>query len=98
MKVVIDIPRKTYEHIRSSGGHGIFNIQDDDNLIVTKAIFNGIPLSKGHGRLIILDEAKVMEHFTSFSFSFQSWISEVGISMSTLKIIEADKEAENDRC
>lgn len=46
MKIVIDIPRKTYEHIRSRGGHGIFNIQDNDNLIVTTAIFNGIPVSK----------------------------------------------------
>ncbi len=46
MKIVIDIPRKTYEHIRSSGGHGIFNIQGDDNSIVTKAIFNGTPIIK----------------------------------------------------
>ena len=44
MKIIIDIPKKTYEHIRSQGGHGHFNIQDNDNLTVTKAIFNGKPL------------------------------------------------------
>jgi rRNA maturation endonuclease Nob1 len=49
MKIVIDIPRKTYEHIRSHGGHGIFNIQGDDNLIVTKAIFNGTVEEKPQG-------------------------------------------------
>ena len=46
MKLIIDIPRKTYEHIRSCGGHGIFNIQGEDNLTVTKAIFNSHSVSE----------------------------------------------------
>lgn len=95
-KLVIDIPRKTYEHIRSWGGHGIFNIQGDDNLIVTKAIFNGTPLPKDHGKLIILDEAKAKVYFTKFSFSVQDWISAVDMYKAALKLIEADKETEND--
>lgn len=60
MKIVIEIPRKTYEHIRAEGGHRIFNPwMGDDNEIVTKAIFNGTPLPKGHGRLI--DGDKVLD-------------------------------------
>lgn len=51
-----------------------------------------IKLPKGHGRLFILDEESLKEFFTSFSFSCQKWISEVGISNATLKVIEADKE------
>lgn len=55
MKIVIDIPRKTYEHIRADGGHGYFNIYDEDNRIVTKAVFNGEQLPEHHGRLIDAD-------------------------------------------
>lgn len=56
MKIVIDIPRKTYEHIRADGGHGYFNIYDEDNRIVTKAVFNGKKLPEHHGRLIDADK------------------------------------------
>lgn len=55
MQIVIDIPRKTYEHIRADGGHGIFNIQDEDNHIVTKAVFDGIRLPEHHGFIAICD-------------------------------------------
>lgn len=57
MKIVIEIPRKTYEHIRADGGHGYFNIWDEDNRIVTKAVFNGKKLPEHHGDLI--DRSKI---------------------------------------
>lgn len=57
MQIVIDIPRKTYEHIKADGGHGYFTMDSDDNYLVTKAIFDTKPLPKGHGRII--DESKI---------------------------------------
>ena len=56
-----------------------------------------IKLPKGHGRLFILDEEKAKKYFAKFSFSVQDWISEVGISNATIKVIEADKENKNVR-
>ena len=55
MKIVIDIPRKIYERIRAEGGHKCFNMWYDDHHIVAKAVYNGISLPKGHGRLIDAD-------------------------------------------
>lgn len=105
-KLVIDIPRKTYEHIRSCGGHGIFNIQDDDNLIVTKAIFNGTPLPKGHGRLkdedkivkAIEDRVKFLRKNDAIFMRLRKDIDILGcipkIRCEVPTIIEADKEVE----
>ena len=57
-----------------------------------KAIDNGVLLPENHGRLFILDEELAKKYFTEFSFSCQKWISEVGISEATLKVIESNKE------
>ena len=57
MQIVIEIPRKTYEHIRANGGHGVFNAGIyEEEYIVTKSIFDGTPLPEHHGRLIDADE------------------------------------------
>ena len=50
MKIVIDLPKEKYELIKNS------SLNSDINSIVW-AIANGIPLPKGHGRLI--DETKI---------------------------------------
>lgn len=42
MQIVIDIPRKTYEHIRSDYGHGYRGLYDDDRVLIIEAIYNGI--------------------------------------------------------
>ena len=39
-----------------------------------------------------IDEEKAKRYFTKFSFSVQDWISEVGISEATIKVLKADKE------
>lgn len=41
MQIVIDIPKKDYEYLKSHNKDGLYN-----------AILNGIPLPKGHGDLI----------------------------------------------
>ena len=87
VEVVIRLPEKTYRKILSNEyDYG------DMNAIIQA----GSPLPKGHGRLFILDEAKAKEYFTNFSFSLQDWISEVGISNATLKVIEVDKEVQDE--
>lgn len=47
MKIVIDIPEGIMEYIENNGCLSV--IYNDE---VAKAIINGTPLPKGHGRLI----------------------------------------------
>lgn len=88
VEVIVRLPKEAYEQLKKALPYKL-NLYE--NLIKSGTI-----LPKGHGRLFILDEAKAKEYFTNFSFSSQSWISEVDISKATLKVIEADKEAEHD--
>lgn len=46
IKLVIEIPKKTVEHIRSNYGHGCKGMYDDDRGIIVNAIYNGKPLSE----------------------------------------------------
>ena len=98
MKVVIDIDEAVYGDWIScpSVNKGYIAPQSLSIRCMVDAVKNGTVLPKGHGRLIILDEAIVKENFTDFSFSTQKWISEVALSMAILKIAEADKGTEND--
>jgi len=57
MKIVIDIPEKTYS--------ALTHTEFDANLVVNemrKAIVNGKPLPEKHGRLIDADELKSMSY------------------------------------
>lgn len=86
MQIVIDIPHEHYH--RAKEYFDIDNIYHD----VIKAVGKGIPLPKGHGRLMILSEDKVKANLMNLSFSCSKWISEVGLSDATLKILEAEME------
>lgn len=88
MKLVIDIDDNLYTRLFDNG----VDNYDDVAVDMAKTIRKGTVLPKGHGRLFILDEEKAKNFFTKFSFSLQDWISEVGISNATIKVIEADKE------
>lgn len=96
MKVVIDIPTKTYERIRANGGHGIFNLcfYMEDNLSVSKAIYNGTPLPKGHGDLI--DRRKVLADMSSACVTGGTRTVMQGYVARAETIIEADKEGIKD--
>lgn len=49
MQIVIDIPEKTYEHIKFYEGRTpLYDIYSQ----LYEAVYNGTPLPKGHGRLI----------------------------------------------
>ena len=98
MKIIIDIPDDDYEFIKEQVNMGYCNNVRQINNRLYHFVANGTVLPEGHGRLFILDEAKAKNYLTNFSFSSQSWISEVGISEATLKVIEADKgEKKNDK-
>lgn len=84
MKLIIDIPEGDYNFVKRQVVDGITNP-------LKICIANGIPLPKGHGRLIILSQDAVKKEYTSLGYSCQSWISEVGLSNATVAIIE-DKE------
>ena len=82
MKLVIDIHKKDYQSILNSGQvpYG-----------VVCAIMNGIPLPKGHGRLIDADYLR--EDFkTSKKISFAERMDISCIVDHAPTIIEADKE------
>ncbi len=86
MHIVIDIDEETYNEVCC---RGLFLCpRDKENLV--KAIKNGIPLPKGHGRLI--DESDLMpdsdyEDGTFYAVS----IGQINLAPT---IIEADKERE----
>lgn len=50
MKIVIDIPKHIYEHAKEQSE------DDNDEWDAMRAIANGTPLPKGHGRLIDISE------------------------------------------
>ena len=94
MKLIIDIPKKTFEDLRQ----GVFiTVGETFTKRLIKYIKNGIPLPKEHGRLIILSENTVKREQTSLNFSCQNWISEVGLSNATVAIIKADKAERSDK-
>lgn len=51
MQIVIDIPKRTYEQLKFLREQGF----DGFETIIDKAVANGTPLPKGHGRLIDAD-------------------------------------------
>lgn len=85
MKLMIDIPKDVKAVIDRNGTNEVVAE------IIWQAVKNGTPLPKEHGRLMILSEDVVKRQQTSFSFSCQNWVSEVGLSNATVAIIEAEK-------
>ena len=89
MQIVIDIPEEEYE--------GMVNSEDCGLHTLTRAIANGTPLPKGHGRLIDIDDATkdidtVMKYFTATILDGVI----VGVACSAPTVLEADKESKND--
>ena len=57
MKLVIDIPKEEYDEILSSEDCGLHTL--------TRAVANGTPLPKGHGRLVDMSEVivKLLQYY-----------------------------------
>ena len=101
MKIVIDIDEKYYTDIKESDHCSNYSV-----LYALDAIRNGIPLPKGHGRLIDTDEYEriIRTYIDENKNSEDMFLAGCGDgayhAMCMLKdistIIEADKEGEDD--
>ena len=52
MELVIKIPDKVYNRIKSDNGNGYCTLRDQDERVIVNAVCNSIRLAKGHGDLI----------------------------------------------
>ena len=92
MQIVIDIPERIVAHV----SNGSFAMIADDVYLVAYAIFNGIPIPKGHGDLI--DRNYLLD--CSFKIDSRYWYCEYDevVRVDDIKcartILEADKEEE----
>lgn len=85
IELLIKIPEDEY-NIAKYGQYGNINVD-----IARKAIANGTPLPKGHGRLMILSEDKLEKNQINLDFSCQKWITEIGLSNATVAILGGEK-------
>lgn len=90
MKLVIDIPEDQYTTLNAKTQDDIVDVIDHGALI--KAIKNGTPLPKGHGRLIDADDVKE-NHRKWIGYLDEDMIARLNIAIDKYvpTIIEADK-------
>ena len=89
MKLIIDIPKEIYEASK------IIDVQYEDVVqIPLEVIANGIPLSKGHGRII--DERKITKCQPTGLYIIDGNVSKCLITDAPT-IIEADKAESEDK-
>ena len=86
VELVIKMPEEEYELCRKYDGHL------GDHKAISCAIANGIPLPKGHGRLIDVDE---LELDTEWDFAENEFISVSQMQIDRANtIVPADTESE----
>lgn len=91
MQIVIDIPDKTYEYYVK-----LSNKSDEQLSAYERLILNGIPLPKGHGRLI--DADALMKDVKKHYFDDHKAIRYVEIPLSVAPIVlEADNPCKDCR-
>ena len=94
MKIVIDIDENLYTRLFDNGVDNY-----DDAVDMAKAIRNGTPLPKGHGKLKDVDELYSIfkENCDAYNIDNLSFISEMDMNFDLAQtIIEADKESEKE--
>ena len=79
MQIVIDIPKDVYKRTRFYKEFRDLN----DCIVTLKAIDNGIPLPKGHGRLVDVDEG--LKYCTD-RYEIEYWNEEVPIVIEAVNI------------
>ena len=89
MQIVIDIDEEDYHRIASGFG------QEEDALLLEKIFKNGIPLPKGHGRLI--DANKLKTHFVGTEQGTDLEVYLESTIIDALTIVEADKVESEDK-
>ena len=95
MEIVIDIDENVYTRLFDNG----VDTSLEDRKVIDRAVRNGTPLPKGHGRLIDADELLLKSAWYGESFTFDNPMPNENEAVSVedienaLTIIEADKEA-----
>lgn len=84
MQIVIDISEDVYNYIKANGARIPY-------YKLTDAIKKGIPLPKGHGRLIDADELELDADWDDYDDGYIAYSESMIKYAST--IIEADKES-----
>lgn len=91
MKIVIDIPKELYDYMQSETYDKHLDRRFDYR--IRFAVKNGIPLPKGHGRLIDVDKLRCDARYLREDGVF---VYVPAVSISTIinapTVIEADKE------
>ena len=87
MQIVIDIPEEEYKDIKYFG-----TIVDESRDYIASSILNGIPLPKGHGRLIDVDELFTSERPKGITDDVWKESHIYKLLSNAPTIIEADKE------
>ena len=88
MQIVIDIPEDA--HGRIVRPDRIFT--DDDINAVVWAVYNGIELPKGHGRLIDADELRTKSIDVNAEFGNEWWCVDCDDIELAPTVLEADKK------
>lgn len=91
MQIIIDIPKYIYEHAKEQSE------DSNDEWDAMRAIANGTPLPKGHGRIMDVDKVikKMEEREEQLKDDRSIWETagvETALDMFGETIIEADKE------
>lgn len=96
MQIMIDIPKSQYKTLNAKTQEDVVDVIDDKLLI--DAIKNGVPLPKGHGRLIDADKTALLSDL--FCYTRYTGIIEAPYEDATTAldhaptIIPADTESE----
>lgn len=106
MKIVIDMPKDIYAEVCAEVEREIHPNQDYRWVMVLRSICNGIPLPRGHGRLIDADKIRNKIYNEELFYGRDGCEYDYGkgcglydareLVESAPKIIEADKEGANE--
>lgn len=99
MKLIIDIPEKAKQAFDNARDEDLYGSYYDYNSLIGKAIKNGIPLPKGHGRLKDTD-AICKDIISALGIRDENYLLEAEEAVykrikDAPTIIEADTESEN---
>ena len=103
MKLIIDIPEEVKQTFDNAKNEDLYGNYYDRNSLIGKAIQNGIPLPKGHGRIVDIgkiDEDRIDDDNPIIYLTINGeYIEAVSLdylnNLST--IIEADKAESEDK-
>ena len=91
MKLIIDIPEEVKQTFDNAKNEDLYGNYYDYNSLIGKAIQNGTPLPKGHGRLI---DADAFERRCMFDSSIEDMQDVIYALRDYKPIIETDKESD----